>query len=140
MKLPRSIAIATALGGTLLACGPSGHAAPSVRAGYGESFVLALGETAEVGDAYRVRFDRVSEDSRCPADARCVQAGNAAAAFGVESERGSATLTLHTDRAPRSAAAMGGELTLMDLAPLPATGVEPDSADYRATVIVRPAP
>ena len=125
MKSAGVLAVAAALGGMALACGPSGGAVPVVRAGYGEPFVLALGETAEVGDGFRVRFDRVSE---------------AAAAFGVESERGSATLTLQTDRAPRSAAAMGGQLTLLALDPPPVTGVEPDSAGFRVTVVVRTAP
>jgi len=61
-------------------------------------------------------------------------------AFAVESPRGSATLTLHTDRAPRSVAAMGGEVALVDLLPRPVAGTVPDTAEYRATLVVEEAP
>jgi hypothetical protein len=82
----------------------------------------------------------VAEDSRCPADVECAQAGNAAAAFAVESEAGSATLTLHTGREPRRAAAMGRALNLIELRPRPAQGAPPDSIAYVATLVVEPAP
>jgi hypothetical protein len=126
-----------------LACGPgdpdSAADAPAVEAAYGERFDLVLGERADVA-GFRVAFTRVAEDSRCPEDARCVQAGNAAAAFAVESEAGSATLTLHTDREPRRAAVMGRALRLIELRPRPMEGALPDSAAYVATLIVETAP
>ena len=111
-----------------------------VEAPYGEPFALEFGERAVVAGEFRVTFERVAEESRCPEGARCVQEGNAAAAFAVESDAGSATLTLHTGREPRSAAAMGGELRLVDLAPRPRPDAVPDSAAYEATLIVSPAP
>jgi hypothetical protein len=110
-----------------------------VEAAYGERFDLGLGERADVA-GFRVAFTRVAEDSRCPEDARCVQAGNAAAAFAVESEAGSATLTLHTDREPRRAAVMGHALRLVELRPRPKEGAPPHSAAYAATLIVETAP
>ena len=91
-------------------------------------------------EGFRVVFRRIAEDSRCPAGARCVQAGNAAAAFSVGSEAGSATLTLHTDREPRRAAAMGRALRLIALRPRPAEGAAPDTAAYVATLLVDLAP
>jgi len=122
------------------ACGPGEGVEPRLRAGYGEPFTLGLGESAEVGGRALVRFARVSEDSRCPEGVQCVQAGNAAAAFSVESERGSATLTLHTDREPRGAAAMGVELSVVELHPRPVAGAPTDSAAYRATLVAESAP
>lgn len=126
-----------------LACEPGSPGAdagpPTVEAAYGERFGLSVGERADVG-GFRVAFTRVSEDSRCLEDVRCVQAGNAAAAFAVESDAGSATLTLNTDREPRRAAAMGHALSLVELRPRPADGALPDPAAYEATLVVEPAP
>ena len=112
----------------------------AVVASYGEPFDLALGESAVVAGEFRVTFERVAEDSRCPEGAECVQAGNAAAAFAVESEAGMATLTLHTGREPRSAAAMGGELLLVELAPRPRADQAAAGTPYVATLIASAAP
>lgn len=126
-----------------LACGSGDNEvapkAPVVEAAYGQRFDLALGERADV-EGFRVVFTRVAEDSRCPDGARCVQAGNAAAAFSVGSEEGTATLTLHTDREPRRAAAMRRALHLIELRPRPAAEALPDTATYVATLLVEPAP
>lgn len=126
-----------------LACGPAASDAgpdpPAVEAELGERFDLGLGQRADVA-GFRVEFARVVEDSRCPEAVQCVQAGNAAVAFAVESEAGSATLTLHTGREPRAAAVMARALRLVELRPRPAEGTLPDSLGYEATLIVEPAP
>lgn len=122
------------------ACGPAQGGRPAVQADYGEPFVLGTGEMAEVGGEYRVRFERVAGDTRCPEGARCVQAGSASAVFGIESGHGTATLTLHVGREPRSAAAMGGELRLEAIDPTPRPGDVPEQADYRAALVVRRTP
>lgn len=111
-----------------------------MEAPYGEPFDLRLGERALVAGEFRVTFERVAEESRCPLSAECVHAGNAAAAFAVESDAGKATLTLNTGREPKSAAAMGGELRLVELAPRPGADAVVDTSAYVATVIVSPAP
>ena len=111
-----------------------------VGASYGEPFDLGLGERAVVAGEFHVTFERVAEESRCPEGAACVQEGNAAAAFAIESDAGSATLTLHTGREPRSAAAMGGELRLVAREPRPRADAVADSMAYEATLIVSPAP
>jgi hypothetical protein len=125
--------------GWVAACGPARESRPSVEADYGERFHLGVGETAEVGGKYRVRFERVAGDTRCPQGTRCIEAGSASVVFGVESERGTATLTLQTGREPRSATAMGGELRLDVLEPIPMPGGAPPS-EYRAALVVRAAP
>jgi len=126
-----------------LACGQGDNEvapeAPVVEAAYGQRFDLGLGERADV-EGFRVLFTRIAEDSRCPEGAQCVQAGNAAAAFSVGSEEGSATLTLHTDREPRRAAAMGRALRLIELRPRPGGEARPGTAAYVATLLVEPAP
>lgn len=49
---------------------------PPVRAALNEEFRIAAGQTAQV-EELRVRFIRVTEDSRCPINARCIRAGAA---------------------------------------------------------------
>src|SRR5436853_321878 len=50
----------------------------AVVANPGAEFSLSLGKTAAVtGTPYRITFNRVSEDSRCPVDVTCVWAGDA---------------------------------------------------------------
>lgn len=107
---------------------------------YGEPFDLELGERAEVAGEFSVTFQRVAEESRCPVGVACVAEGNAAAAFAVESDAGSATLTLNTSREPRSAAAMGGELRLLGLMPEPRADRAADSLKYEATLMVSRLP
>ena len=130
-----------------LACGgaedrsePAEPARELVSAAYEVPFDLAIGERALVAGALHVAFERVAEETRCPEGVRCVQAGNAAAAFAVEGGAGSATLTLNTGREPRSAAAAGHELRLVGLEPRPPADVAIDAAAYEATLIVTPAP
>lgn len=134
-----TLVAALACGGESEEASGNGQAAV-VEAAYGEPFDLELGARALVGGEFGVRFDRVAEDSRCPEAARCLQAGNGAAAFAVESEAGRATLTLNTDREPRRAAAAGRELRMVELDPRPRADAPPDTSAYVATVIVSPAP
>src|SRR5690242_20678884 len=50
----------------------------AVVANPGAEFSLSLGRTAAVtGTPYRITFNRVTEDSRCPVDVTCVWAGDA---------------------------------------------------------------
>ena len=43
---------------------------------YGTPVTLKVGQTASFeGGAVELRFDSVSEDSRCPVDVQCIQAG-----------------------------------------------------------------
>jgi hypothetical protein len=49
------------------------------------------------GEGLRIKFAEVKEDSRCPADVKCVSAGNAAVRLDVSIRgRGSKSLTLNT--------------------------------------------
>jgi hypothetical protein len=60
----------------LTACAAAPPSRPPVKAG--EEFTLALGESVGVeSKGVLLSFDEVSEDSRCPMNARCVWEGNA---------------------------------------------------------------
>src|SRR6476646_1224216 len=50
----------------------------AVVADPGAEFNLAVGKSATISDTdYRITFNRVTEDSRCPVDVQCVWAGDA---------------------------------------------------------------
>ena len=81
----------------------SSPTAPGEGVPLGREFALRPGETVTVQSTdLRVSFQQVVEDSRCPADAFCVWAGDAVVALVV----GTASLQLRSSSAPE--AAVGG--------------------------------
>jgi len=95
-----------------------------------------LVETTDLG----VRFELVTGDSRCPADALCVTQGDATAVFSVRRGGGPSTsLTLHTTGEGRRGSASGFTLTLVRLDPYPYASRPISPSDYRALLRVEPA-
>ena len=103
-------------------------------------FQLRPSESASLeGTDARVRFDLVTADSRCPADALCVTQGDATAVFSVTRAGGSATsLALHTAGEGRRGSAEGFTLTLVRLDPYPYAGRPISPSDYRASLRIDP--
>jgi hypothetical protein len=101
-------------------------------------FTLAPGETASVsGRGVRLRFDGVTGDSRCPADALCITGGDAIVKVVADGASGSATLDLHTGDASRASVTYGGvKVTLVELSPYPFSSRTIAPGDYRATLVV----
>jgi len=100
------------------------------------TFTMAPGEIVSVEDAaVRLQFVGVEGDSRCPADAACIQGGDAL--VRIAALRGSTRrdYELHTGRmAPVTHD--GLTLTLTALAPYPFSSQTIAPNDYRATVRV----
>lgn len=96
--------------------------------------VLAPGQVADIGGASaQIRFDRVTGDSRCPADALCVLGGDALVAVTVVQSGEGTEYVLHTgDMKP----ARHRDLTiaLEQLQPYPFSAHPIDPSDYRATL------
>jgi hypothetical protein len=103
-------------------------------------FVLAPGESAVVSRAgLTVRFDRVVNDSRCPADAICVTAGEAEVALTVRrGSRPAEALSLRTVESRNRAELGDWVLRLTALAPYPFSDRAIAPGDYRATLRVDP--
>jgi hypothetical protein len=102
-------------------------------------FVLQVGDAVEVsGTGLRVRFERVTSDSRCPADALCITAGDAVVAVTVaRAGRPSEAFSLRTDRGNRAEIGDWG-LSLTKLDPYPYSGRPIPAGDYKATFRVDP--
>ena len=112
---------------------------PSVA--IGSEFQLRPSESVSVENTeVELRFEVVTSDSRCPADAICVWQGDATAVFSVRLSGGSpSSLTLHTTGEDRRASASGLTLTLVRLDPYPYASRPISPSDYRALLRVDPA-
>ena len=101
-------------------------------------FTLAPGETASVtGPGVRLRFEGVTGDSRCPADAVCITGGDAIVKVVASGDNGSLTLDLHTGDSSRAAVTYGNiRVTLVELSPYPFSSRTIAPGDYRATLVV----
>jgi hypothetical protein len=102
----------------------------------GQEFELHAGQTASVADgALSLRFESVSEDSRCPRGVTCVWEGDASVVVAAHRENAPANRhELHTSgRYAREATEGAYRIELIRLEPLPAEGKRVDSKDYVAT-------
>ncbi len=104
-----------------------------------EEFTLAPGQVAIIqGENLLVRFDRVVEDSRCPALVICIWQGNARIRLTVfqPGER-AATLFLNTNAAfPTEGEYHDYDIELVKLEPYPLTTRPIPQRRYRATLEV----
>ncbi|NOT45281.1 MAG: hypothetical protein HOP14_11825 [Acidobacteria bacterium] len=107
--------------------GPTGPTIPLAR-----EFSLAPGETASIeGTNLSVRFRGVRNDSRCPADAVCIQGGDALVLVTVMGDGASRDYDLHA--AALEPVRHGAfEVALLDLQPYPLSSRPIAGSDYRA--------
>jgi hypothetical protein len=101
-------------------------------------FTLSPGETASIeGRGVRLRFEGVDGDSRCPADALCIQGGDAVVKLQASGDAGSLSLELHTGDASRASVTYGNvKVSLVELQPYPFSSRTIEPGDYRATLMV----
>ena len=99
-----------------------------------KTFTMAPGDIVTLeGTAARVQFHGVEGDSRCPADAVCIQGGDAVVRVSVTAEGTRRDYDLHTGTmAPVTHD--GLTLALVDLAPYPFSSRTIAPGDYRATL------
>lgn len=117
------------------ACAEKSPTAPTVP--LNQQFELAPGQSASVQDtALTVTFLRVTGDSRCPADAFCIQGGDAV--VWVRATTGtSGEYELHTGDQSRAAVVHGEfRIALDQLQPYPFSSRTIEPGEYRATLTV----
>lgn len=124
---------------------PVGVAQPAGRAvAVGEQAQLAVGERVNVSEAgLTINFTQVVEDSRCPANAMCVQQGRAVVAGELSDGAGAPTAyTLTLGGADDAAAELKvGDYTLRAIAldPYPGTVEQVSPEAYRLTLVIEAA-
>jgi len=129
-------AVAFGIGAALAA---SCATTPPPSSGRSEGLLtLAPSQTSPVeGESLRVRFDGVQNDSRCPADAACIQAGEAVVGITVvAADGGRQSYELHTTGAT-SLVHAGVTIALEGLEPRPVSSRPIRPADYRLTLRAR---
>jgi hypothetical protein len=116
-------------------CDEKSPAAPSVP--LNERFTLAPGQTVSIeGTGLRLEFRGVTGDSRCPADALCVWAGDAVVHVRVV-DASASDYELHTADSPRAVAVhRQTRIQLLELQPYPFSSRTIAPGDYRATLAV----
>jgi hypothetical protein len=106
----------------------------------GREFKLHPGQRVTLkGTSLRIKFVKVETDSRCPADVKCVWAGNAAVQLQAGNGRGSKTLTLNTspsERFAKEAEYQGYKVKLVDLSPYPRSDRHIKVGDWVVTLLV----
>ncbi len=119
------------------ACDEKAPTGPTVPTN--QQFTLAPGETAAIDTTpVRVQFMRVMGDSRCPADAICIQGGDAIVLIRVYEGAMTRDYDLHTGNAQQAVVEHGGlRISLVQLQPYPFSSRTIEPSDYRATLEVR---
>jgi hypothetical protein len=132
------LAAAAAGGGSGSGSG-SGSPAPTRKAAVDADFELAVGEEARIEAlGLRVRFESVTNDSRCPIDVVCVWEGDAT--LVLELEQGGAPKQQHEAHTSRRGGGpltfAGHELRVIGLVPQPHSKKPIAPSAYRATLRV----
>jgi hypothetical protein len=104
----------------------------------GRSFPLRIKGEVEVGGAsLQIRFDRVSEDSRCPVGVTCIWEGDAVVRLTAVKDGAATTFDLHTNaRFEREHVRDAYQIRLLALEPLPTADGAATPSDYVATLVV----
>ncbi len=84
-----------------------------------------------------IKFVSLIEDSRCPTDTRCIQAGNAKIQIEVKKAGGTMkTFEINTSDKPQAVSFAGYTIKLTDLNPKPATNIRINRLGFKATFTV----
>jgi hypothetical protein len=102
-----------------------------------QRFVLAPGGVAVVADTnISLQFVDVTGDSRCPADAVCIQGGDATVHMRILDSGETTGYELHTGDSRRASFTHRNlRVELRELQPYPFSSRTIDPSDYRATLV-----
>lgn len=121
--------------------GGSGGPATAIQVQPNREFDIVSGQEARVqGTPIVLRFQGVSNDSRCPSDVQCVWAGNAEVRLTLSQGDGPTTdVSLNSTLDPKITKFAGYSIRLAGLKPTPKAGKPIPPGDYVATLEVGPA-
>lgn len=111
---------------------------PRVEAVLKVPFSLSAGQTAVLKkDQLQVTFMGVSEDTRCPIDTVCIQAGNATISIRAQQEgKDARTLSLTLTDDPHAVVYEGFSIDAQELEPPRKTDGSISPGDYRVRLLV----
>lgn len=131
------------MGQAVLVCGLLGATAcelgsPTAPSPVDRQVVLAIGQSAPItAAALSLTFLGVPTDSRCPANALCIDAGSASVDVLATAFSGGASVLRFETRDPKPVRLGSTTVALVQLSPYPASSRPIAPADYRATLRVR---
>ena len=106
----------------------------------GETITVKVNrEKRESHSKITVRFVEMLEDSRCPTDVQCIQAGNAKIKVRVSRNGRSRMMELNTGRPNEPSIFEGYELKLTALTPEPRSNIRINRNGYLATIAIHKA-
>jgi hypothetical protein len=101
---------------------------------------VKIGTEKAAGHAnIRIKFLEMIEDSRCPRDVQCIQAGNARVRVRVTRNGHSQVLVLNSNLRNESAVFAGYEFRLTGLTPEPGSKIRINPNGYVATIELKKA-
>ena len=111
-----------------------------LRPDAGEPLALTIGQTGE-RDGHAIRFDEVTENSRCPVNMACVWPGRARVALVIDGARVELTIPYPGQPAEEPSATDVGRLTVevLGLDPYPGTAEARDRQPVTLHLATRPA-
>ena len=107
-----------------------------------EPFLLCFGSTAtQTGQNFKVKFDDLVEESRCPTDVVCVWAGRTSVALVFTHEGSSETDTVglgdFTGTSFSDSTSFAGyKIRLLEVLPAPVSTAQPAEADYKVKLLI----
>ena len=113
-------------------------AADSVTASLNTEFELAINQTGRVqSEGLEVTFWNVSEDSRCPIDVTCIQAGRAGITVRVsENGQSQGEFALSTSQEENAITVGQYSIRLVRVRPAPVSTQTINISSYRATLVI----
>ncbi len=99
--------------------------------------ILINKQKTVVKNKLSIKFASLIEDSRCPRDVQCIQAGNARITIEVFcGKNGAKTFEINTGKQPQTVSYGGYDIELTDLAPQPASNIRINRNGYTATFAI----
>ncbi len=99
---------------------------------------LNVGEAITINQKFKIKFQNVTGDSRCPVDVTCVWEGNAEMELTLTNDEKTETKILNTTLEPRSLIFEGYSIELRTLNPLPRSTVQINPKEYNIDLVIKP--
>jgi hypothetical protein len=138
-RLSFFVAVVVISMGEMIAIAHDARSNQNTSARLGETFMIKLGEQAFIEvEALTIAFVAVVEDSRCPADVRCIWEGNARIVTTLSKINNKpVSVELNTSMEfPREGEYLDYRIKLIKLEPYPTTAREIAQSEYRALLVL----